>query len=127
MGAIQMTAGDRFLACSLGRVRHSLNPANVRGAVLLSGVVTPEGNIINIRVLRSLDRVIDERAVDAFRQYKFSPAQLNAKPVFATYREELTFAAPPPSILEIEEEKRKQRELEKEREKEREKQRRKKP
>ena len=93
----------------------------MRGAVLLSGVVTPEGNITNIRVLRSLDPVIDERAVDAFRQYKFSPAQLNAKPVFATYREELTFAAPPPSLVEIEEEQRKQRELEKER------QRRKKP
>jgi hypothetical protein len=68
-------------------------------------------------VLRSLDPVIDERAVDAFRQYKFSPALLNSKPVFATYREELTFAAAPPSILELEEEKRKERELEKEREK----------
>ena len=87
----------------------------------MGGVVTPEGNIINIRVLRSLDPVIDERAVDAFRQYKFSPALLNAKPVFATYREELTFAAAAPSILEIEEEKRKQREIEKEREKEKDK------
>ena len=94
---------------------------------MLGGVVTPEGAIINIRVLRSLDPVIDERAVDAFRQYKFSPALLNSKPVYATYREELTFAAAPPSILEIEEEQRKQRELEKEREKEREKQKRKKP
>src|SRR4029079_9703258 len=65
----------------------------VRGAALLAGVVTPEGKIINIRVLRSLDPIIDERAVEAFRQYKFSPALLNGKPVFATYREELTFAA----------------------------------
>jgi hypothetical protein len=72
---------------------------------------------VNIRVLRSLDPVIDERAVDAFRQYKFSPALLNGKPVSATYREELTFAAAPPSLLELEEEQRKQRELEKEREK----------
>ena len=85
--------------------------------MLLGGVVTPEGKIINIRILRSLDPVIDERAVAAIRQYKFSPALLNAKPVFATYREELTFAVAPPSILEIEDEQRKQRELEKEREK----------
>jgi TonB family protein len=100
---------------------------SVRGSVLLGGVVTPEGNIINIRVLRSLDPTIDERAIDAFRQYKFSPALLNGKPVFATYREEMAFAAAPPSLLELEEEQRKQRELEKEREKERERQKRKKP
>jgi len=48
---------------------------------------------------------------------------LNGKPVFATFREEVTFAAAPPSILAIEEEKR--RELE--RQKEKENQKRKKP
>jgi TonB family protein len=122
-GPIQLKEGDRFTPpVALERVAPQFESGRtVRGAVLLSGTVTPEGKIVNIRVLRSLDPVIDERAVEAFRQYKFSPALLNAKPVFATYREELTFAAAPPSILEIEEEQRKQRELEKE------KQRRKKP
>ena len=128
-GAIQINQGDRFTPpVALERTAPQFESGrSVRGAVLLGGVVTPDGKIINIRVLRSLDPVIDERAVDAFRQYKFSPALLNAKPVFATYREELTFAAAPPSILEIEAEQRKQRELEKEKEKEREKQKRKKP
>ena len=128
-GPIHIQPGDRFTPpVPLERVAPRFESGrSVRGAVLLSGVVTPEGNMINIRVLRSLDPVIDERAVDAFRQYKFSPALLNAKPVFATYREELTFAAVPPSILEIEEEKRKQRELEKEREKEKEKEKRRRP
>jgi TonB family protein len=117
-GPIQIAPGDRFTPpVPLERIAPQFESGRtVRGAVLLSGVVTPEGKIINIRVLRSLDPVIDERAVDAFRQYKFSPAQLNAKPVFATYREELTFAPPPPSILEMEEQQRKQREREKERE-----------
>ena len=118
-GAIRTTESDRFTPpVALERVAPQFEAGrSVRGAVLLGGVVTPEGKIINIRVLRSLDPVIDDRAVDAFRQYKFSPAVLNGKPAFATYREELTFAAAPPSILEIEEEQRKQRELEKEREK----------
>lgn len=117
-GPIQINQGDRFTPpVALERTAPQFESGrNVRGAVLLGGVVTPEGKIINIRVLRSLDPVIDERAVDAFRHYKFSPALLNAKPVFATYREELTFAAAPPSILEIEDEQRKQRELEKEKE-----------
>lgn len=128
-GAIQVSQSDRFTPpVPLERTAPQFESGRfVRGAVLLGGVVTPEGKIINIRVLRSLDPVIDERAVDAFRQYKFSPALLNAKPVFATYREELTFAPPPPSILELEAEQRKQRELEREKEREREKQKRKKP
>jgi TonB family protein len=120
-GVLATKEGDRFTPpVALERVAPAFEAGrSVRGAVLLGGVVTPEGKIINIRVLRSLDPVIDERAVDAFRQYKFSPALLNGKPIFATYREELTFAAAPPSLLEIEEEQRKQRELEKEREKQR--------
>jgi TonB-like protein len=117
-GVIATKEGDRFTPpVTLERVAPQFEAGrSVRGAVSLGGVVTPEGKIINIRVLRSLDPVIDERAIDAFRQYKFSPALLNGKPVFATYREELTFAAAASSILEIEEEQRKQRELEKERE-----------
>lgn len=120
-GPIQLKEGDRFTPpVAVERVAPQFESGRtVRGAVLLSGTVTPEGKIVNIRVLRSLDPVIDERAVEAFRRYKFSPALLNAKPVFATYREELTFAAAPPSILEIEEEQRRQRELEKEKEKQR--------
>lgn len=86
---------------------------SVRGSVLLTCVITPEGKIINVRVLRSLDPVIDERAIEAFRQYKFSPALLNGKPTYATYREELNFSPPPPSAVELEEQQRKQRELEK--------------
>jgi len=118
-GVIQTKETDRFTPpVALERVVPQFESTRtVRGAALLGGVITPDGKIINIRVLRSLDPVIDERAVEAFRQYKFSPALLNGKPVFATYREELTFAAAPPSLLEIEEHQRKQQELEKEKEK----------
>lgn len=91
----------------------------VNGSVLLGGTVTPDGRIINVRVVRSLDPVIDERAVEAFRQYKFSPALLNGQPVHATYREALTFARPGPTPRELQEEIEKQRQKEKEKEKSR--------
>lgn len=119
--ALKMTENDRFtLPVPLERVAPKFEAVRaIRGSVLLGGVVTPEGKIVNVRVMRSLDAIIDERAIDAFRQYRFSPALLNGKPVYATYREELTFAPPPPSILEMEEELRKQRELEREKEKQR--------
>jgi len=64
----------------------------IQGAVTLSGVVTPEGKMTNVQVEHSLDSEIDQRAMEAFRQYKFSPAMLNAKPIGATYQEEITFA-----------------------------------
>jgi TonB family protein len=64
----------------------------IRGSVLVAGIVTPEGKVINIRVLRSIEPLIDDRAVDAFRQYTFSPALLNGKAVHATVREEISFA-----------------------------------
>ncbi|HKP84505.1 MAG TPA: energy transducer TonB, partial [Blastocatellia bacterium] len=123
-GAVAMKESDRFTPpVALERAAPKFESTrSVRGAVLVGAIVTPEGNITNVRVLRSLDPVIDERAVEAFRQYKFSPALLNGKPVYATYREEISFTPAPPSILEIEEQQRKQREAEREKEKEREKQ-----
>ena len=80
---------------------------------------TPEGKIINVKVARGIDPVIDERAIDALRQYRFSPALLNGKPVHATWREEITFAPGPPSILELQRAAEEERQKEKEKEKER--------
>ncbi|HMG32880.1 MAG TPA: energy transducer TonB [Blastocatellia bacterium] len=118
---LQIGEGDRFTPpIAVERVIPQFEASRgIRGSVLLGGVVTPEGKMTNIRVLRSLDSTIDQRAVEAFRQFKFSPGMLNGKPIFATYREEITFAPPPPSILDIEEEQRKQREQEREKQKKR--------
>lgn len=115
---LQMNDSDRFTPpVALERVAPRFETGRpVQGAVLLGGVVTPEGKIVNVRVLRGLDPVIDERAVEAFRQYRFSPALLNGKPVSATYREELTFARQT-TWAEVQEEMEKQRQLEKEKEK----------
>jgi TonB family protein len=113
--AIKTEAADRFTPpVALERTALKFESTiRVSGSVILTGVVSPEGKITNVRVLRSLDPIIDERAIEAFRQYRFSPALLNGKPVYATYREELSFAPPPQSALEIEEQQRRQRELEK--------------
>jgi TonB family protein len=118
---VTMKGDDRFTPpVALERVAPKFESTIAfKGAVLLTGTITPEGKISNVRVLRSLDPVIDERAIEAFRQYKFSPALLNGKPVYATYREELTFAPPPLSLREMEEQQRLKREAEKNRGKKR--------
>jgi TonB family protein len=118
---VTMKGEDRFTPpVALERVAPKFESTIAfKGAVLLTGTITPEGKISNVRVLRSLDPIIDERAIEAFRQYKFSPALLNGKPVYATYREELTFAPPPLSLREMEEQQRLKREAEKNRGKKR--------
>jgi TonB family protein len=91
---IKMKESDRFTPpVPLDRVVPKFETGHrVRGSVLVAGVVTPEGKVINVRVLRGIDSAIDDRAVAAFRQYRFSPALLNGTPVHATFREELVFA-----------------------------------
>jgi TonB family protein len=110
-----MKESDRFTPpVALERVAPKFDAGRaIRASVLLAGTITPDGRVVNVRVMRSLDSVIDDRAMDAFRQYKFSPALLNGQPVYATFREEISFAPPPPSLLELEEEQRKAREAEK--------------
>jgi len=44
-------------------------------------VVGPDGRPRNIRVVRGLGMGLDEKAVEAVRQYKFKPGTLNGKPV----------------------------------------------
>lgn len=116
---LAMKESDRFTPpVALERVAPKFDAGRaIHGSVLLAGTITPDGRVVNVRVLRSLDPVIDDRALDAFRQYKFSPALLNGQPVYATFREEISFAPPPPSLWQIEEEQRKQREAQKEKEK----------
>lgn len=128
-GMIELHDEDRFTPpVALRRVVPKFDAGRrVQGSVLLAGIVTPEGKMINVRVARSLDPEIDQRAVDAFRQYDFSPALLNGKPVHATYQEELTFAPSRPSPREIQEEIERQREKNKEKDRERDRRRRRRP
>jgi TonB family protein len=47
----------------------------ITGNVLLEIVITRDGSVSNVSVLRGLGAGLDERAIDAVRQWKFSPAR----------------------------------------------------
>ena len=55
--------------------------AGLEGEVLLEIVVGPDGGVSDVRVLRRLGAGLDERAVDAVRQWRFSPARRFGAPV----------------------------------------------
>jgi protein TonB len=65
--------------------------AKVSGSVLLSLLVDENGNAQEIQVARSLDEGLDQKAIDAVRQWRFSPGTENGKPVAVTVKIEVNF------------------------------------
>lgn len=53
----------------------------VQGAVSLEVVVTSSGRVGNVRVLRGLGAGLDQKAIDAVRQWRFAPAKRQGVPV----------------------------------------------
>ncbi len=70
-------------------VVHSVEPeftpeargANFQGSVSIQLIVDAQGNPQNVHVLRHLGMGLDEKAIDAVRQYRFKPALYQGHPV----------------------------------------------
>jgi protein TonB len=54
--------------------------ANIRGTVILEAIVDADGRVASVKVLRSAHKMLDEAAVDAVRQWQYSPVILNGIP-----------------------------------------------
>lgn len=53
----------------------------VSGTVLLKMIVTSEGEVSNVTVAKSLGNGLDEKAIEAVKQWKFQPATKDGQPV----------------------------------------------
>ena len=62
-----------------------------QGIVALSIIVDAQGNPQRIHVVRALGMGLDEKAVEAVKQYKFKPAMMGSKPVPVEIRIEVNF------------------------------------
>jgi len=56
-------------------------PKLKEGSVILAMTVGVEGKVHEVHVIRSLDVALDQKAIEAVRQWKFSPARMNGLPV----------------------------------------------
>jgi periplasmic protein TonB len=65
--------------------------AKFQGACVVALVVDAKGNAQQVRVIRHLGMGLDQKAVDAVKQYKFKPAKLHGKPVPVEANIEVTF------------------------------------
>lgn len=68
--------------------------SRVRGSVTIEGIITPAGRVTNVRVLDTPDPALNPKVIEAFRQYRFTPARLNGRETYATYRETILLEKP---------------------------------
>ena len=54
--------------------------ARVEGTVILEATISPEGRVMDVKVLRGIP-LLDNSALDAVKQWKYSPTLLNGTPV----------------------------------------------
>ena len=65
--------------------------ARVSGTVVLEAVIAEDGRVEDVRVLRSI-RLLDDSALDAVRQWRFTPTLLNGMPVRVLMTVTVSFA-----------------------------------
>lgn len=67
--------------------------AKVQGVVILQLVLDPQGNVSSAKVLRSI-ALLDQAALDAVYQWKFTPTLLNGRPVSVVMTVTVNFKLP---------------------------------
>ena len=80
-------------------VLHSVEPeftedarrANFQGSVSIKLIVDSQGNPQNVQLVHHLGMGLDEKAIDAVRQYKFKPAMYQGHPVSVQIIIEMSF------------------------------------
>ena len=66
--------------------------ARLRGVVILEAQVDREGRVVDVKVLRSANRLLDHSAETAVRQWRYRPLILNGQPEQFVLTVVLTFA-----------------------------------
>jgi len=62
-----------------------------QGVVVLWLIVGPDGRPRDMKVLRALGMGLDQKAIEAVRQWKFEPAMKDGKPVAVQINVEVNF------------------------------------
>jgi TonB family protein len=65
--------------------------AKYQGTVVLWLIVGPDGRPQNVKVARTLGMGLDQKAIEAVRQWRFEPAKLNGNPVAVQINVEVNF------------------------------------
>ena len=80
-------------------LRHKVEPeytekardAKLQGSVVVAIEIDAEGNVASAHIVRGLDPGLDQKALEALRQWTFNPAMRKGKPVRVNARVEVNF------------------------------------
>jgi len=79
------------------RVTHQVSPEHpatgfrITGSVLVGLIITSKGEPKDVHVVRSLDKNVDQSAIDAVKQWRFDPATKDGKAVAVRINVEIRF------------------------------------
>jgi periplasmic protein TonB len=81
------------------RAIYTVNPSydeaarksKLNGFVVLTLIVTPDGNPKDIRIAKSLSPGLDQKSIEAVSRWKFAPATKDGKPVAIELQVQTTF------------------------------------
>src|SRR5713226_7024293 len=65
----------------VGGVLGGTGPGNGEGVVILGAIITASGNVDDVKVLKSVNPLLDAAATRAVQQWKYRPATLNGRAV----------------------------------------------
>jgi TonB family protein len=65
--------------------------ARVEGVVIVEAIIDRQGNVTEVKVLKSLPMGLDQSAVEAIQKWRFEPSMLNGKPVPVRYNLTVNF------------------------------------
>ena len=63
----------------------------INGTVIVAMIVTPEGNVRDAKVIKSLDKDLDKQAIAAVNKWTFEPATKDGSPVAVHLKAEVSF------------------------------------
>ena len=86
-----MTLAPALIARCTSRYTAEAKRANIEGTVVLYIQVYPDGRARNIKVQRSLGSGLDETAIEAVKQWRFSSGTKYGKPVVVPATIEVNF------------------------------------
>lgn len=66
--------------------------ARIQGVTLLQAIIDPEGNVVDLKILKGLPLGLDQNALETVRQWKFEPATKNGQPVPVYYNLTVNFS-----------------------------------
>ena len=63
----------------------------INGTVIVAMIVTPEGNVRDVKVIKTLDKDLDKQALAAVSKWTFEPATKEGIPVAVHLKAEVSF------------------------------------